>query len=1114
MEITPTSTLEEDMALATHIKRRDGGSPSMPPVGGVIQGEAAAADLERLRKLRRAYQETPNARQRAAYKAAQDEVMASYGSVQDFARALGIPVRQVERAVPPNQGQRAKRPPSQVVSLDDDPNDVGRPSRLTQADMDIEPPQSNDTTIPEITNPVEDEILAAVGATDVASLGAYEANKILMESLKSYSDDNNKVPPDARTLAKELVTKTPTLGEIYFNNMFPNLNLADREALSEELDTAHIDTANKAIEHHTMMEFFSGVADDASEFVSDLASDVANFKGIGPKPKGPSTTLTGDPYDTQLPAAVVDIMAMADFEDGALVDATVRSPSHIRIKQMVLQQTIEIGAFVGIFPGGSKTEDALVDTTTKTVRNFIEWILPVSYEDSMDTDYGLFISEMWDNQTISPQFIESMESKYGDDWWKRLTAYGVKEIGVDAGILALLAANPLTRKRFFKQTGDKLLPRIKKVFMRAAAVGIGGAGVEVQLHSMIDEDANFAREASIRFTAELGGELLFKMLGMGFRGLHGTWRTLVESTEKYAERNGLRVANVNTWRDRLLPGRYRSPMSAIVVKASVQGEIKALREMQNKLGDAFKDDEAAAEIVKNIEQLTGMKFEDAEAFLAVADGIFHIDMKAMLRPEARPKIEALNAINDLIDRLRVVWKKRPVKTATSQKRRDDQMQTLQANKVALEKEIQGFRYYTSGSELGDLVLSGKAFGFRLIGEMASRQGKVLNTFFTYFDDKAMSMWGELPQEGGTMLKFINPFELSKRLKRVLRWQEGEDLVGAAAKDSFDSVNRSNKLAAMFNKMSENALRGLKSRERNAVLTLLEKGAEDGTVYFEKDILRMLGKDGTPRVTDAYYAIRKAMDIGHFVLDRATTREMTEKGIKQWGNIPVNVTRLAEVGKGDKILTAEMVEKGMVRIREVATNSSNKQVDRIVHKSELKELKSVLGAISGYIPRIYKNARYHVTVIDATAGTITRTHAFGTRREALEHAKETDGALEANQVAIYNKWDSSTNMGQFGVLGNTKKLIDIADDTTMANIKKALNGSGLDAGQLKVVLDMFDGSNLRRAFTGQRADNALLGAGNKPAPVFDTSSAISEYFAGVARKSGSGDWRDYALSMIW
>lgn len=787
--------------------------------------------------------------------------------------------------------------------------------------------------------------------------------------------------------------------------------------------------------------------------------------------------------------------------------------------------------------GLEKVADVGIKVTTlggfSTVKEWAQWLNPIPYENSIDVDWGQAMELVEQGQNPfaeGTQFQKAMESKYGKDWKSRWAAFAVKEIGVDAMILFGAAVYPPLAQQLFAGKGAAFSAKFKAVMNRAAAVGIGGGSVQTGLDALSGDPTNIGREVALRFGGELLGEAVWKGITTGWKVGKGATRAITDVSKSYAKSTGRAIYDTAVTNALRNGTTYKGPLASTIVRAST-------RELTNdyfRLSDIIADGLASPEdigklgsIREQISKITGIKAERLDVELPLLNKILNEEFKDVTPGAVQEFARIRGQKEDVTADIARLENEKSALITANQKFKTKVQSEAPEGIIIRAKDIEGFgtklaefdeqitskqaelreldgvirategKMITTGNELVDRMLVGEAVGFRLMGSAINKQKANDDMFLTYmnlgeFSHRPMGL--QAPLVSGV----LNPLAYVSKMKKAARIADPEatfKLVNVA-KDLFDQLNLQGKYERVFTKMLTDAGRGLGSKKQQQVWSALQSGSDNEVVYTPEMLVAKFQL--TPKQQDMYYKIRKALDEAHMILDSTLVHEFKEiqpstglpKGMK-WRGLPVTVKRGSD--------------KTMATITPM--RDSGKSVEpRQVPRSELEPMDSVLPAHTGYLPRAYANAKYHITKINKSTGEVSRIAAHARQSTARDELNKLRLAADKGVMYIMDSWDDITQTGAVAIGNRQISLADIQNPKLLDTIKKSLQEEigDVSANNIKLILDRLDVTHMRKPFVGKRADKPIPGADLKEAP-----EAVAEYLAAVARAKGISSWRRFA-----
>jgi hypothetical protein len=780
----------------------------------------------------------------------------------------------------------------------------------------------------------------------------------------------------------------------------------------------------------------------------------------------------------------------------------------------------------------AKYGDDLSKFEPSTMRDFIEFIDPVPYDDSMDIDAMDFFRGVFsgDEQALV-RWQDQMENNYGPYWQVRYTSFLAKEIGVDA---AILAAGTYLAPAAFAARGAPIysdvfsiaghspattVAKLRAALVRATAVGVGGSSVQMGIKTILGEDHSFWTDSAFRGAGFLAADAIFHGAGKLAGGLmDGIFR----SSKSFAEKANLKIRTPEQMRrisDSVIntSSHFASLVRASILKTVGNNEFsKVAGGIARSLDPNTKID---PKITPSIQEMLNMPADEARVFLPAASKALpeiHVET-----PAAGTARQELLVLEQGIEKIRknMARSKREATIARQQK----DLEALELAKSEKEAFIKTQVSTTTGNPMADLILQGQALGLRIMGEgtlpngtkvalRTTNQKGINDLFLTYMKSDEFQYRPETAWNGTT-------------LGRITDWSVTEpDKYPFAhiAKDVFDAINEESGLRATLNQAYKKIYKGLNGKQQQAVGDLLDEGAAAERV-FNVDELLMRGH--SQKVIDSYYAARKTLDMAHYLYDRALVRGLkakVDKGgrpiIMKYKDRVVQVNRYVQEGQ----LKADDVNKGLVYIEEVPAHAQTKYelFKGKVSNAELRELDSVLPTIRGYVPIVYENANYHITKINMMSGMVERLSVNKSYREAFEAAQKISPTLSENEVLVYNSWNQLGQESQVGFFNRAHTLAEMVPNKEVyEQIKRGLEASGVGENNVRIVLENMDATTLRRHHVGMRSerlphlevkDGQLV---REDAPLLPANQAIAEYLQTVAQKGGSSNWRRYLIDQF-
>lgn len=739
-------------------------------------------------------------------------------------------------------------------------------------------------------------------------------------------------------------------------------------------------------------------------------------------------------------------------------------------------------------------------------RDLGEYLTLIEYADSEqfeDGDLGDAFSHLVDTGELPETFKRKMVSKYGEDWKGRFVAAATFEIGVDGAILAAASVVPGLNVAAFGHKATRL-GKAAQILTRAATVATGGAAVQKGIHTALGEQAAYGGLWAQRFAGELAGEVIFagaKTIGKGMKSI------LSDGSAKIAKRLGRKVFHPT--KADAIRGGYASPGINLQIKAAINRQTERYRKLAGTVANGTLSPEMKA-LRKNISELTGIEDEMLETRLGLGRKVQNETMAEVLKqPQAKAARRAYKKVamqSDLVGKKveNLNLRKQNLQSALSNTPSGDsaareqlvskieavdseifdataELSNINTKLVDAETKMKSLDnlYLTSSDPMTDAIIMEQALGPRILGEAFSRQTRVDDLMYTYMAKDEFSF--RVPSD--RQQRATNPItRATTGLKSLLRLTEPDAMaIPAITKDYFDFVNLTTSLQGTYKKALKSSLQGLGSKERTQVWDALSQGADAERVFMPTE----LAERGftSPQVQDSYYAIRKLLDHTHALYDATLVKELRNKvdsaGRRKVMSHNGEIVNVTYTPKGD--LTPAAIKDGYVMVSKTPRSGADTPAKGyLVKRAELEDINNVIDFIPGYLPRSYKDTKYHVTMIDTNSGTIQRVGAFARRSEAEATTKELQKQSQDGVMYVFNTWDAQTGIGSVGFQKDSLKLLDVLDDQAYQNIKKALGDEGLSADQIALFLERLDTSTLRRAHIGSRSDLGLAGKNSSQA----------------------------------
>lgn len=740
-----------------------------------------------------------------------------------------------------------------------------------------------------------------------------------------------------------------------------------------------------------------------------------------------------------------------------------------------------------------------------------------------------------DGDFVSDQFVSAMEDQYGELWAYRWGAFFAREVGVDAAALWYASTVRGVRNLAFPSAQAHLSRRAVGVGLRAAIVTTAGTSAEGAIQTAIGHGETFdvTSEAFYRLAGELLGESLIKTakslgpFGLMIGQLAGETKA-VRSIQNVSRKH-LTASELSRIQRSM---EYESPVMRTYILASIRGEAAEYKRLARQVVDGVADPAILSTKRAQLAEVTGIPARQLEIWLALSPSIFD---ERVLRAIGGDELANLSNIDNIGRSAEYYELKAGIETNTKllanlreqkaavQEQIDDILTTpldlgeagaqrlkvlkserkkinddiIELNRTTREAEATITELdkapRTTGNQLADKILVGEAIGFRLIGDVTSRQHAVRDLTVAY-----------IAKDGGFQFRppdrVVGDLTLSQRFRQALNLSEPDTYPNPGImKDYFDNFNVGRQMNKEWERVIKTAYRGLGQGGQNRVNNALEMGNNSERVW---SVDELIAQGLKPNEIDSYYAVRQALDTAHVVNNQVMVARYKAQGVKVYQDQPVNVFTK------HKDLSPEEREAGFVVVQAMQTTSAEDAAPFVkVLEKDLGELTSVIPAHTGYVPRVYANANFTVSVIDTTSGRVSRIAALSRQSEAVELARKRQATAEGNEIVVYHRWDENTGGMRVGVPRASIQVYDLLDNEAADKLKASLQGSGIEgADKIVAYFNRLDLGDMRNRFTGRRQDIPI----GELAP---TPQALADYFSATARNQSLGYWRDWATSQF-
>ena len=692
---------------------------------------------------------------------------------------------------------------------------------------------------------------------------------------------------------------------------------------------------------------------------------------------------------------------------------------------------------------------------------------------------------------------KQMTARYGKDWKWQAAGWMAKEALIDGAVLMAIGGLPILGAAVFGLnvvTKAGWVTRLAQVGARIAGVSVGAGGIKAGINATTtNRDPNFKYEAFQSGVGQAGGEAL-NVVGKGVKALY---KSRFPDAAIPARVNGPKfdksVLESTTTLHNQGSSFYSEIRNAAKTSQHVQQHVKqAYAILQGIKGtDNIKPLEAMTDIEKYEmiqSAISGGLIADPNRVVPhlanPLDDVYHLgsnsDNGLLYHVHENPINEVITKedLANLARRAEVEQSKVPV-LGKNGKPKKLQPKPLQ---LSLKERV----------ELGQDIFA------RFLGESEDEfAGRLNSTIDMYLNPEELTL-GFKADYGG-----VTGFGVKNSLQRM--FFDPKDSFGAIVKEQAMSAAHTEVAMKAFTK-AFNGLRadlhkaGKRSGEKAAfseamVEKALVTGERMGKVL-SQDELETLGLK--QHHIDAYYNIKALYDKMFMTIEVHEVNKARAAGLKQLKDKLVKIT--------DHTLD----EDGNITVQEVTNTSSKKGKISKVKPAELSEVDKVLDYNPGYKPIQYADKyKYAIHEVDPKNGTVKRIMAT---RNKLETKDQMDTLQAANPDKVYvqSRWNGTPNTYEAGFHKNSVKLMDSMNDQEFANIAKALEGTGIDAENLRVVSNAQTFGSLKKSITGKRAATRLTDATGQTAEMKPAFEATASYLQNMAKRLGTDDWRNYAI----
>ena len=393
------------------------------------------------------------------------------------------------------------------------------------------------------------------------------------------------------------------------------------------------------------------------------------------------------------------------------------------------------------------------------------------------------------------------------------------------------------------------------------------------------------------------------------------------------------------------------------------------------------------------------------------------------------------------------------------------------------------------------TLKGQTVGYKVIGEVTTSQRSVDDIFTSVLDSTGSFTFRSNPWEKS------RPDSIVASVSSFLRIGEAEDIFGNIFKDYFDVTNLTGRYTQAFNLAQKEVVRDLNKKQVKQLNNILDQGNNDSVLY-SVNTLRAQGFD--ENIIDSYFAMRKMLDRSSIILDAGLVKQARNKGYKKVGDTLV-------------IPTGTKFDNGLSEVRVIGHEGQrvSKIPTTLVATKSIVDIDSVLSFKVGYIPRVYKDSNFHVSIWDTATHTLNRVGGFKSRRDAIKHVRKVEKDLaktgdNKTKIIFFDKWSSRTGISDVAMNKRSRVRLRKLKNVDMVAFKNSLEEAGMAPGAIENISFTIEPTHIRApdVVSGRgkhRTEQGLLG--NTPKKV--AIEAITDYMSDLARIHGETDWRIFA-----
>tara|TARA_R110000787_G_scaffold146376_1_gene260086 strand:+ start:2107 stop:6957 length:4851 start_codon:yes stop_codon:yes gene_type:complete len=390
----------------------------------------------------------------------------------------------------------------------------------------------------------------------------------------------------------------------------------------------------------------------------------------------------------------------------------------------------------------------------------------------------------------------------------------------------------------------------------------------------------------------------------------------------------------------------------------------------------------------------------------------------------------------------------------------------------------------------------------------------------YFSNKTIA----LRETGDNINNSTIPI-LNKTFKRLGIAEPVKDAYQSAA-NWLSAKMFTSKQTQGFAQLQNDIYKGLSSKDSSLLHRIIRKGDGDERVYdFTSSSPADVGKVPI-NVQQAYAKFRFTQDLAYEIADAGKVESLKGTVFKlKNGEHIQKVSNYKGTPKAGHI---------WVRTFDVDTLRGTDKIQQIL-ASAVKgaEIDTIIPYRNGHVPRIYRDQRHAIVIVDIKTGTVSREATFDSGEEARKYLAEWNSKPQKNKAAMKMTQNTATGSGDVSMGKGSMNLLSAMDEETSAIIRSELAKQKIDEKSINVAFDKMFIPNPAKAFAAKRtrlgvADNPRSRElrlkhslapteANANAVVKDlqdnmpiSRSAMMDYYSSVAHGAGHDNWRTLAF----